>query len=547
MKPIMTVYWSGHDVNLSVWRKSDNFFITYEFERISQEKHHKADDEEQKFKGRTVKKILEHLKKYYGIENDFSEIYIKPNAEIPRNHPYFDQIKGPKFYVALDHHMLHAVSAYWQSSFNDCSVIAWDGGGDFGSFAYYEFKDEELVHSESRNTHDFSRAYTDVSARLKTFGRTRRLDLAGKNMGLSAYGEKFKDDPETQKAIDIISKKMCNKVPEQLRMWGTYDMRKILRDNFETTKDARGRECHGDDTELKLSYAAQVAMEDRFIEFVESDFIDRIRKTGNLIITGGSALNVLVNEKVKKTFPDINLFVPSDPHDGGLSAGIMYIAPAWRNRHRGDLHDPIRPKRMTRLYNGPVLSDLDRLPDYNPTAIVTIKEIASMLREGKIIGLLQGGSEIGPRALGNRSILCDPSYPNMKDDLNAKVKFREWFRPFAPVCTLETADQYFESNVPFEDMNAMQYAPTVKKEYQEKLLSVTHVDGTARLQTVAEKDNPVLHSLLTEFDGVLLNTSFNVQGKPITNYIQDALGMLERTGLDAVIVRGKDKKLWLFE
>ena len=94
MKPIMTVYWSGHDVNLSVWRKSDNFFITYEFERISQEKHHKADDEEQKFKGRTVKKILEHLKKYYGIENDFSEIYIKPNAEIPRNHPYFDQIKG---------------------------------------------------------------------------------------------------------------------------------------------------------------------------------------------------------------------------------------------------------------------------------------------------------------------------------------------------------------------------------------------------------------------------------------------------------------------
>ena len=148
-----------------------------------------------------------------------------------------------------------------------------------------------------------------------------------------------------------------------------------------------------------------------------------------------------------------------------------------------------------------------------------------------------GDSEVGPRALGNRSIVCDPNIADMKDILNSKVKFREWYRPFAPFCKKEDAHKYFDSPN-FENLEYMSYAPKVKVD---TLPSITHVDGTARLQTVTEESHKHFYDLLTEFGkisdtNVLLNTSFNIRGYPILSWISDALYALENTEMDYVVI-----------
>jgi carbamoyltransferase len=164
--------------------------------------------------------------------------------------------------------------------------------------------------------------------------------------------------------------------------------------------------------------------------------------------------------------------------------------------------------------------------------------LAQDLLEGKIVGVARGKAEHGARALGNRSILCNPSIPDMKDTLNEKVKHREWYRPFAPVVRLEDVSKYFEWE---GESRWMSFCPKVKEEWREKLAAITHIDGTARVQTVTREQNEWLYDLLTEFDringvGVLLNTSFNVDGKPILSSIKDAFKILESTQMDGLVI-----------
>jgi predicted NodU family carbamoyl transferase len=169
---------------------------------------------------------------------------------------------------------------------------------------------------------------------------------------------------------------------------------------------------------------------------------------------------------------------------------------------------------------------------------INYEKLIDDLSNGKIVGVVRGNSEHGPRALGNRSIICNPAYDNMKDILNQKVKNREWYRPFAPVCKLEDVSKYFNFS---GESRWMGFCPTVKEEWREKLVSITHVDGTARVQTVTEKQNPWLYNLLTEFEkksgiGVLLNTSFNVNGKPILSRYTDAIQVYDKTQMDCLIL-----------
>ena len=163
---------------------------------------------------------------------------------------------------------------------------------------------------------------------------------------------------------------------------------------------------------------------------------------------------------------------------------------------------------------------------------------ADLLQRGYIIGWFQGRMEIGPRALGNRSILANPTLPDMKDKINAQVKHREAFRPFAPSCPIEDTPRFFEQNVadPF-----MLKVCSVRQEKQAVIPAVTHVDGTARLQTVHQETNPRYHRLLKEFEKlsgvpVLLNTSFNVMGEPIVESPVDAIRCFFTTGLDYLVL-----------
>jgi carbamoyltransferase len=244
-------------------------------------------------------------------------------------------------------------------------------------------------------------------------------------------------------------------------------------------------------------------------------------------MTGGCALNVLVNEKVKCLY-DRPLYVPPNPHDGSLSLGHMFL---YRKP----------TERVNITYSGlPLLGSragLNFFVTKYKAKKVNKKEIAQLIKDGKILGLVYGDSEVGPRALGNRSIVCDPNIADMKDILNSKVKFREWYRPFAPFCKKEEAHKYFETRN-FDNLEYMSYAPMVKVD---TLPSITHVDGSARLQTVTEESHPHFYELLTEFGkisetNVLLNTSFNIRGYPILSTIEDALYALNKTDMDYVVI-----------
>jgi carbamoyltransferase len=247
----------------------------------------------------------------------------------------------------------------------------------------------------------------------------------------------------------------------------------------------------------------------------------------DLVFTGGCALNVLFNQELKDYVESKGkkLYVPPNPNDCGLSLG-QYL-------------NFVREKISPVVYGNTDILDRNTFtyPDEYTYSDVSSDRIANLISAGKIGGIIQGKSEVGPRALGNRSIICDPSFKNMKDILNAKVKFREWFRPFAPVCRLQDKDDYFVSACESEYMS---YAPVVKEEHRETLVSITHADYTSRLQTVTQSQHKLFYDICTSMKRigklpVILNTSFNIKGKPILTTYEDAFHVLEVTELDFVV------------
>lgn len=546
-KPI-AMFYEGHDATLSIYIPKTNEWVIYELERLSQRKHYgfmrpttntwtvykNYRDLYSTSWGEAnglIKFCIKNLEKDFGIENDFQELIIKPlDHTLMHEHRSWDYgiINAPKWQkTKIQHHEAHSRSAYIQSPFDKAVCIAWDGGGDNTDFTHSEFANNTIGKITEYRNFQCGWVWNTFAIRMETIRGTPHIgDYAGKVMGLSAYGKKYKERAEK------LVPKMISFYARETNIGDKYThyrdkVMKPIRDEIESfmLEEFDKQIVDGEDEKL-LAYVLQLSMERFMIDLIRNEFFESIVKhDNNLIITGGSAMNILVNELVKKEFPDMNVFVPCNPGDSGLSQSYFVVH---------DKHDF--------KYAGPYLFDHNELPRYRTqrkTREVSLSEVANLLRQGKIIGFLNGRSEIGPRSLGNRSILCDPSIPGMKDILNAKVKFREWYRPFAPMCRLEDADKYFDSR-DYELMDAMQFGIDVRPEWQEHLTEITHEDGSARLQTVTEKSNSVIYELLSEFDGVLLNTSFNVQGKPILNSIRDALQILDNTELDFIVIVDKE-------
>jgi carbamoyltransferase len=343
------------------------------------------------------------------------------------------------------------------------------------------------------------------------------LVYSGKIMGLVSYGKVreewmddfiafYKSDPNGtnyQEKIDVLGEAIGVKFDIGNRLEGelAYD----------------------------IATTSQRAFEECFLEVAEPYF--ELFPDMPICITGGCGLNIILNTRLVEEFKK-EVFVGPNPNDCGIALGLML-----------DQTKPQEPVDIT--YSGLELMDLDTLGyyinnsnTYFTSHVLITSDLVKDLAEGKIIGVARGRAEHGPRALGNRSILCNPSFPEMKDILNDKVKHREWYRPFAPVVRLEDVNKYFEWD---RESRWMSFCPKVKEEWKDKLSSITHVDGTARVQTVTREQNEWLYDLITEFEketgiGVLLNTSFNVDGKPILSTIKDAFTILESTRMDGLIL-----------
>ena len=289
------------------------------------------------------------------------------------------------------------------------------------------------------------------------------------------------------------------------------------------------REC------ADLAAAGQHAFEDALMQLAQ--WLHDRTGLEELCFAGGTGLNCSANGRLLRESAYRDVFIPPSPHDGGTAVGCaLYGLVAclgqpsdfrWTNDFLGPDLDPAAVEAAVRDLPADLVAER---PDDLARAMV------ELLETGRVVALHQGRSESGPRALGNRSILGDPRVPEMQDYINDEVKGREWFRPLAPLVLAEHAERIFDVDRP---ARFMQYAADVRPEFRRVYPGITHVDGTARLQTVEPVNTPFLHALLSAWHGrtgspVLLNTSLNGPGDPLTETPEQSLATLRATGMHAL-------------
>ena len=265
----------------------------------------------------------------------------------------------------------------------------------------------------------------------------------------------------------------------------------------------------------------------------------------DLCLGGGVALNGLANARILSESGFERVFVPPAPGDAGCALGAALYADRiyFKNPDRDIPDHPFwGPAVDARELAKAAAEDGQTVQELDDTRMV--ERIADDLAAGRVVGWMDGASEFGPRALGHRSILASPQSREMRDRLNRDIKRREEFRPFAPVTPLETADRYFELPPGGARLGRfMSGVFPVRPEYRDALGAITHVDGSARVQTLDQTMAPRLHALLVAFGKrtgmpVLLNTSFNVAGEPIVNRALEGYSTFRRCGIDALVAGG---------
>lgn len=517
-KPLhpLAIYGS-HDASICIKPAHDTYRV-YELERLTRVRNYSLNtDPDYRPKLIEVKNLIESE---YGIKDYGSCFYAQINPEIKEA---LQEIFGFNHFEEMPHHSGHAACGLFQSSFEQCLVISHDSGGHelnedgVSTFCIYLADKRKGVKKIGKLPLDICSPYTfmamPVSEIYKTDEYSRFLSYAGKIMGLAAYGKVR---------------------PEWVPHFEDFYYGVATTENLKKLGDKIGLDFSKINT-IKGQTSADIAATSQYV--YEKCFFTAIRPFVNryelpVVLTGGGALNVLANQSFRNLIPRA-VFVPCNPNDCGLSLGFMLL----RNPPAGNIQVQ---------YNGFGLLDKHELPTYVEkygAREATVKDLARLISKGKIVGVVNGNSEVGPRALGNRSILCDPSKKNMKDKLNI-IKQREFFRPFAPVCKQEDVNKYFEFD---GEATFMSYAPPVREQYRKKLPAIVHNDNTARVQTVRKDQNEFLYSLIDAVEtitetGVVLNTSFNIKGEPILTRIEDALHVLETTAMDCAYIEG-----YLFE
>lgn len=428
-----------------------------------------------------------------------------------------------------DHHTCHAAAACYSSPFEDavCAVI--DGHGEKGPHSFFAYQGGRL-----RRLHGARRRRFRHNASLGVFYAGLCLacgfdPIKGeewKVMGLAPYGKK---DPA-----------VYAKLRPMMRVRGLD----VIGDNVAMLEAFRGmRRKEGVPA---LEYADFAFTGQLVFGEICRELLIELRATGiseNLVLSGGCALNSSYNGKIVGETGFARLHVNSAPADDGNAVGAAWLA------YYEDNPPSCAPARLASPYLGERmgaqamehLTAFSGLTDDKPAGVPVHEFAAELLAQGKILGWVQGRAEYGPRALGNRSILADPRRADVKETLNARVKFREEFRPFAPSILHEHGPRYFED---YQDTPYMERTLRFRESVRDEVPGVVHVDGTGRLQSVTHERNPRYHDLIAAFERrtgvpIVLNTSFNVMGKPIIHTVEDAVAVFFTSGIDALVLEDK--------
>ena len=445
-----------------------------------------------------------------------------------------------------EHHQSHAAAAFLSSPSKRAAILTADGVGEWATLTVGrgEVDDSgrtsiELLR-ELRFPHSLGMLYSTFTAYLGFPVNEGEYKV----MGLAAYGTPAYEDvirgilrrtPDGGFALDLswfdfheeaersYSRRLVAALGPPRRPWDPIDL-----------DSADGRR-----------YANVAASVQKVLEDVLVDLARRLREeTGldDLCLGGGVALNGLANARILRESGFRNLYVPCAPGDAGCALGAALYADRvhfTRPHHTVPQHPywgpEADPGELSRVAQEDGF-ETARLPDAE-----LLRHVAEELAQGRIVGWVQGASELGPRALGNRSILAAPHEAAMRDRLNRSIKYREEYRPFAPAVPLEHADRFFD--LPPGGARLARFMSgvfAVRPEWRDKLAAVTHVDGTARVQTVDRAMAPRFHALLEAYGArtgipVLLNTSFNLAGEPIVNGAIEAYSTFRRSGIDVLV------------
>ncbi|NBD25530.1 carbamoyltransferase family protein [Paenibacillus glycinis] len=448
--------------------------------------------------------------------------------------------------VFVDHHLAHAASSYYSSGFRKATILTIDGAGeDIGTAVWYGEGASITLVDDYQLPHSLGWFYAAITEYLGFLSNSHE----GKVMGLAAYG------CEDRRIREVLQKVLCIRngryyVDPNYIFYGDHNFGIRFTDLL-VAELGKPRRRNEEITQFykNVAYVAQDIIEEVIINMVK-DYTEKL-DSRNVCLAGGVAMNCKLNGEIAD-LPGVNsVFVQPASSDAGTALGAAMIV----SQNNG--YDP--RFTMTHAYWGPnysnneVLSAL-QLAKVRYTYIENPSEVAAkLLAQNKILGWFQGASEVGARALGARSILANPSGPEMKSSLNSVVKFREAWRPFAPSLIIENAEEVFDSR---DETPFMLVARRVLAEKRDVIPSAIHIDGTARPQTVTREANPRYWELINQFQKItnvpaILNTSFNIKDEPIVSSPLDAIRCFYSTGLDALVIENylilKDESLLTHE
>ncbi len=437
--------------------------------------------------------------------------------------------KGNIFFAS--HHMSHAAS-FFLSGFKKSAILTIDGVG--------EYKTATLGIGENNNIRlikgiDFPDSLGLLYSAVTAFLGFRANNGEGKVMGLAAYGNPDKYYNAFKKLIKINKDSSFSLNMEYFSF--EYKMRMFSRKIRLLLGRPRSKKQRLEKRHMDIAASLQKITEDAVFGIL--GHLRKITKSENLCYSGGLALNCALNGKILKKTGFKKIFILPAPGDSGSAIGAAALCsvelggkrPVFETAYLGPEYSKEEIKNSLKKYNLAYKEiDDNKL----------IKKTARLIYKNKIIAWFNKRMEFGPRALGNRSILANPCNPNMKSIINSRVKFRESFRPFAPVICYESLKEYFLGG---HESRYMLHVFKVRPEKAEKIPAVCHVDNTGRVQTIRESQNPRYYRLIKEFQKlsgvpVLLNTSFNVRGEPIVCNPEDAVKCFLRTNIDYLVFEG---------
>ena len=424
----------------------------------------------------------------------------------------------------FDHHLCHATAACYSAPYQDATCLIIDGEGEVGAVSLFTLKDRSLKRAwRSWGPGSLGTFYAWIT---RLCGFDWRIGEEWKVMGLAAFGKPVPALVEALTAMLVVDRGRLQFAPEESLDLARTAVKPFVRGAGDPIMNAADLAASGQ--------AAYGILVDRILKAVLPE------AGGNLVLSGGCALNSSYNGTIAGRFAVDNVFVPSAPADDGNAIGAALLS--WMADHPGM---PIpQGDGLPFLGSRPNGHTISKCVAGAGFAKVTeagagaAALVADRLAKSRIIGVMRGQAEFGPRALGQRSILADPRAADMKDRINREVKGREAYRPFAPVIPTDKAADWFEGAQASPYMSfTLPWRPTVR----DRVPAVVHEDGTGRLQTVDAASNPWMAELLTSFEQkgglpVILNTSFNIMGKPIIHTVEDALAVLMTTGLDGVLL-----------